>query len=211
MEELTIIGITISNWVMVGAVLAGPVLAIQVQKFIESSKEAKERRVRVFKDLMTTRASTLAYQHVVAINMVGLEFQGKKYKKVVSAWVVYLDHLSSFPTENESMTVFWAEKTNDLLSDLIYEMGLSLGFSFDKVHIKKAGYIPKAYADQESEQIFIRKSLVEILSGNKAIPFDLKSVPVNEEVAGKQQQLQEAMLNHYNNDNVVKVKLINDE
>jgi len=131
--------ITISDWLMMVAVIVGPVLAIQIQKLIDRSKETRERKLRVFRDLMTTRASTLAFQHVSALNMVGLEFNGKKYSKVVNAWKTYLDHLNSFPKEDEDLQKIWSEKKNDQLSDLLYEMGESLGFDFDKVHIKKRG------------------------------------------------------------------------
>ena len=116
----------------------------------------------MFGDLMTTRASTLAFQHVSALNMVGLEFNGKQYSKVVNAWKIYLDHLNSFPEDDENMQKVWSQKKNDQLSDLLYEMGESLGFDFDKVHIKKAGYVPQAYADQERENTFIRKQLVDV-------------------------------------------------
>ena len=158
MNEIQIFGIAVSSWLTIIALIAGPILAVQTEKFLERLKEAKARKIQVFKDLMSTRAATLSYQHVVALNLVGLEFQDRKFANVVNVWKTYLDHLSSFPKDDEAMAKVWIDKKNDLLSDLLYEMGSSLGFSFDKVHIKKAGYIPKGYADQEEEQNFIRKS-----------------------------------------------------
>jgi hypothetical protein len=211
MSEPTFIGIEVSNWIMILAVIAGPILAIQIQKYIEGVKEAKERRVRVFKDLMATRASTLAYQHVVALNMVGLEFQGKSYVKVVNAWKMYLDHLSSFPNNDEAMAKVWAEKKNDQLSDLLYEMGTSLGFDFDKVHIKKAGYIPKAYADKEDDQVFIRRSLVEVFLGQRSIPLNIVSLPVDQEAVNIQKQLQAELAEHYKTGKPFPVKIIEDK
>ena len=211
MSEPTFIGIEVSNWIMILAVIAGPILAIQIQKYIEGVKEAKERRVRVFKDLMATRASTLAYQHVVALNMVGLEFQGKSYVKVVNAWKMYLDHLSSFPNNDEAMAKVWAEKKNDQLSDLLYEMGTSLGFDFDKVHIKKAGYIPKAYADKEDDQVFIRRSLVEVFLGQRSIPLNIVSLPVDQEAVNIQKQLQAELAEHSKTGKPFPVKIIEDK
>lgn len=200
MSESFFTEIKASDWVTVIAVFLGPIVAIQIQKHIEGIKETKERRLRVFKDLMSTRASTLAYQHVVALNQVGLEFQGKKFTKVVNAWKTYLDHLGSFPNdEEEAMAKVWIEKKNDLLSDLLYEMGSSLGFDFDKVHIKKAGYIPKAYSEQEDESRFIRKSLVDLFSGKKSIPLNIVSLPTDQEAADAQRQLQLLLVDHYKN------------
>jgi hypothetical protein len=197
MSEITFLGIVVSDWVMIAAVISGPIAAVQIQKFLESSKEAKERRLRVFKDLMATRASTLAYQHVAALNLVGLEFHGKEFSKVISAWNMYLDHLNSFPKDDEALGKMWIEKCNDLLSDLLYEMGLSLGFEFDKVHIKKAGYIPKGYADNENEQNYIRRSLIEVLDGNRPIPLNIVSIPGDPDAAAAQKELLLVLTKHY--------------
>lgn len=187
----------VSDWVTVVAVIAGPILAVQIQKYLEGLKQNKARKVQVFKDLMATRAATLAYQHVVALNMVGLEFQGKKYSKVVNAWKTYLDHLSSFPKDDEAMAKVWGEKKNDLLSDLLYEMGISLGFDFDKVHIKKAGYIPKAYEDQELEQSLLRKSLLEVLLAGRPVPMNIVSFPSDAEAVEVQKKLQKSLSEYF--------------
>jgi hypothetical protein len=102
----------------------------------------------------------------------------------------------------------WAEKRNELLSNLLYEMGVSLGFDFDKVHIKKAGYIPKAYADLEGEQSFIRKSFVEVFMGKRAIPLDIVKFPVDPEAAEVQKQLQKSMVDCYQGGKPLPVKIV---
>jgi hypothetical protein len=211
MNETQILGIGISAWLTIIALIAGPILAVQIQKYLEGLKEKKGRKVQVFKDLMSTRAAGLAYQHVVALNLVGIEFQGKEYTAVVNAWKTYLDHLGSFPKDDEAMAKVWIEKKNDLLSDLLYEMGTSLGFNFDKVHIKKAGYIPKAYADQEEEQNFIRRSLVEVFLEEKAIPLKIVSFPVDPESVETQKQLQKSMVECYQGGKPFPVKIVQEK
>lgn len=192
-KEILQSGITISDWLMMLAVVLGPILAVQIQKLIDRNKEGRDRRLKVFRDLMTTRASTLAFQHVSALNMVGLEFNGKKYGKVVNAWKTYIDHLGSFPDGDENLQKIWSEKKNDQLSDLLYEMGESLGFSFDKVHIKKAGYFPQAYADQERELNFIRKKLVDVFLNKDAIPMSVVYFPADDEALETQKNLHRSM------------------
>jgi predicted aconitase with swiveling domain len=186
--------------IMVAAVIAGPILAVQAQKIIEGLKESKSSKVKVFKDLMATRAAVLAFQHVVALNMVGLEFKGKKYNKVLDLWKSYLDQLSSYPKiekdgkDFDTKVTIWTDKKNELLSELLYEMGKSLGFNFDMVHIKKAGYMPQAYIDQEIDQLLIRKALVEVLSGTKTLPINI----LGDSGAGEiQQQLQQMLVKYY--------------
>lgn len=210
MEEVVIIGIPVSSWVMIAAVFLGPIAAVQIQKFLESRKEETQNRIKVFKDLMTTRASTLAYQHVSALNMVGLEFRGKQFSKVISAWNMYLDHLNSYP-DDEELGKVWVDKSNDLLSDLLYEMGISLGFEFDKVHIKKAGYIPKGYADAENEQIYIRKATIEVLEGKRPLPLDIIQMPFDQEAVDAQKELLRALAAHYTESKPFPVIVVNEE
>jgi hypothetical protein len=198
-NEVVKLGITISDWLMMLAVVLGPILAVQIQKFIERKSESKNNKLKVFQSLMTTRASTLAYQHVSALNMVGLEFNEKKYSKVVNAWKTYLDHLSSYPKDDSNMQKVWSEKRDDQLSDLLYEMGISLNFDFDKVHIKKAGYFPQAYVDQEMQNNFIRRELTEILLGNKSIPMSVVEFPTDNEALESQKDLHVLMKKYYEN------------
>jgi hypothetical protein len=139
--------------------------------------------------------------------MVGLEFNGKKYSKVVSAWKTYLDHLSSYPQNDENLQNIWVEKKNDQLSDLLYEMGVSLGFDFDKVHIKKAGYIPQAYTDQENEQGFIRRQIVDVLLGKKSIPMSVESFPSDPATIESQKELLNLMKEHYEGKRTIAIKI----
>lgn len=206
-KEVLDVGITISDWLMMLAVILGPILAVQIQKFIDRRAEDRKQKLKVFRDLMTTRASTLAFQHVSALNMVGLEFNGKKYSKVVNAWKTYLDHLNSFPNDDVEMEKIWGEKRNDQLSDLLYEMGEALGFDFDKVHIKKAGYFPKAYADQENEQNFIRGQLVDVFLGKKAIPMAVVHFPSDDEALETQKELHNLMKEHFEGTRAIPVTI----
>ncbi|MEN0036619.1 MAG: DUF6680 family protein [Cellvibrio sp.] len=205
-KEVVNTAITISDWLMMFAVILGPILAVQIQKFIDSRKENKERKIKVFRDLMTTRASTLAVQHVSALNMVGLEFNDKKYSKVINAWKTYLDHLSSFP-DDENLQKIWIEKRNDQLSDLLYEMGESLGFEFDKVHIKKAGYVPQAHVDKENEENFIRRKTVAILSQKDTVPISILSLPSDNEALETQKELHVLMKEHFEGKRSVSISI----
>lgn len=201
-------GITISDWLMMVSVIAGPILAVQIQKSLESRRQDTAKKLQVFKDLMSTRAATLAFQHVSALNMVGIEFHGNKNKKVVNAWIAYLDQLNSYPNEKPELEPIWIEKKNDLLSDLLYEMGVSLGFEFDKTHIKKAGYLPKAYVDQELEQNFIRKGMVDVFLGEKSIPMSVESFPVDTAEIEAQRTLRQMMQEHFEGKRPIKVEIV---
>lgn len=200
-------GITISDGLMIFAVILGPILAVQIQKFIDRRSESRNKKMQVFRDLMTTRVSTLSFQHVSALNMVGLEFDRRKNQKVFNAWTTYLDHLGSYPSDDRKLQPIWAEKKNDQLSDLLYEMSESLGFSFDKVHIKKAGYLPQAYVDQENANDFIRKSLVGVMLGELSIPMSVTDFPSDPEAVENQKEVFKLMKEHYEGKRSISVKL----
>ena len=160
------------------AILLSPVIAVQVQKILEQRREKHQRRVWVFKVLMSTRGLALSPDHVQSLNMIDVEFYGRrKFKKVIAAWRIYLDHLALVEPDNDSGWERWHERRNDLLTDLIFEMGNSLGFDFDKVQIKRTFYIPKGHSQIEQEQNALRRGLVELLNGTRVLPMEVRSFP----------------------------------
>ena len=55
--------------------------------------------------------------------------------------------------------------------DLLYLMSRSLGYEFDKVHLKRGIYSPQAHGDEIMYQTLARKAVLDILSGKRAIPI----------------------------------------
>jgi hypothetical protein len=58
------------------ATFAGPIIAVQTQKWIERANERRLAHRRIFYALMATRAMRASVEHVQALNMIDLEFQG---------------------------------------------------------------------------------------------------------------------------------------
>lgn len=184
---------TVADWLMILAVVLAPLIAVQVQKYLEHYREDKGRKLNVFKTLMATRAATVAGEHVQALNMIDLEFQGKKYKKVTDAWKNYLDHLNHYPKEDEKQQPVWGERRVDLLAKLLQEMGKSLGYHFDDVHVKRGIYAPQAHAQIEDENWLIRRGLIRLLYGDANLKMDVTSFPVSQEDVLKQKALREGL------------------
>src|SRR5262245_32713018 len=79
------------DWSIVLATLAGPVLAVQAQKWIERASEKRRQRVEIFHTLMTNRATRLSDPYIQALNRIDLEFGQKSWwggrdKSVTDAW-----------------------------------------------------------------------------------------------------------------------------
>ena len=126
---------------VIGATLLGPVFAVQIQKYLERWREENERRHRIFKVLMSTRAARLAANHVEALNLIDIEFPStrKRFKKVRSAWKAYFTHLCEKPPDDKQIHPVFFAKRQELLTDMLYEMATALGYDFDKTQISRGG------------------------------------------------------------------------
>jgi len=153
----------------VAAIFLGPIVAVQLTRYLDDKKEVRERKLRVFKVLMTTRGYTLSPGHVESLNMIDLEFNGKskKEKEVINAWKVYLDHLGNSTITGDQ----WGVRRIDLFVDLLHQMAKVLKFEFDKVHIKNAVYSPRAHGELEDDQTAIRRGFRELLECKRIIPM----------------------------------------
>jgi hypothetical protein len=169
---------TIADWLMIIAVISGPIVAVRLTRHLDNKKEIRSRKLDIFKTLMATRAYTVAWDHVHALNRIDLEFDknSKKEKAVIEAWKEYLDLLGDSDMPRDQ----WATRRVDLLVELLQKMAIVLDYDFDKTHIKNSTYSPVAHGDLEAEQSALRKGLIEVLEGKRPIPMIVTNLPNNE-------------------------------
>lgn len=101
----------IKDWAVVVSTLLGPILAVQAQKVVEQFRERRQRKIRLFEQLMATRAARLSGEHVRALNMIDLVFYGErtfgilrrnaKEQNILDAWKEYHDHLNTKADEGQ--------------------------------------------------------------------------------------------------------------
>ena len=166
---------TLSNVLIILATALSPLIAVQVTRFLASQNEVRERKLWIFKTLMATRAHSISPMHVEALNRIDLEFspRNRKEKAILDIWAQYLDHLS-----NDKLSVeAWVEKRTDLLIDLLFSMGKSLGYDFNKTQIKNGTYSPVAHGRLENEQEQVRQLILELLNGTRSLPMHVTSSP----------------------------------
>ena len=176
---------TISDWLAILAILVAPIVALQIQKYIEDRKEIRARKMQIFRTLMATRATRLDAKHIEALNMIDIEFF--KNEKVTEKWKLLLDNFANYPQDPneknyESRLSSCAEKSDGLFVDLLSEMAKSLDYKFDKVHLKRNIYIPKGQADYMMSQEFMRRAFIEVLSGARSIPIKVVNAAKDETV-----------------------------
>jgi hypothetical protein len=184
--------IKITDVAIVFATILGPILAVQAQKYLERNREVKQRRAWIFRTLMATRATSLSPTHVEALNAVPIEFCGSEsgLKIIIDRWKLYLDHLGKDPMAQD-----WLNRRSDLMVDLLHGMATYLGYEFNKVEISNEVYSPKGHAAIETDQEIIRRGLAKLLSGELALPMDVKTFPSDPEVLKRHVELQLALAN----------------
>jgi hypothetical protein len=166
---------SIADWLMITAVILGPVIAVQLTRYLDNKKEIRERKLWIFKTLMATRASTLSPHHVEALNRIDLEFDVKSLdeKAVIEAWKAYLDILGDTQIPQEQ----WGTRRVDLLIELLHKMAKVLDYEFDKTHIKNSSYYPRGYGELEEDQSAIRRGVKELIEGHRVIPMCITNLP----------------------------------
>lgn len=178
---------TISDKFMIGAVILGPILAVQVQKLIEGMAEKKNKKKQVFSILMATRATPVAPLHVEALNRIDIDFYDDK--KVKAAWNLLRDNFNHCPKpEEEDFKIksnTWAEKSIEFFNNLLNEMGRSLGYKFDVVDLKRNAYYPKGHGDLEDENYRMRQAILKILAGENSFPVKVVNSTLVEGKIGK--------------------------
>lgn len=166
---------TLSDALIILATALSPVIAVQVTRFLDDRNEERGRKLRIFKTLMATRAYNISPAHVEALNSIDLEFSTKKTleKSVLDIWQQYLDHLGNLQMEVGA----WNVRRVDLLVELLYAMGKSVGYDFNKTQIKNGTYSPTAHGRLEIEQSRIRTMIIELLEGVRELPVHVTNQP----------------------------------
>jgi predicted nucleotidyltransferase len=197
--------IKITDIAIIFATILGPVLAVQAQKWLERNREVKQRRAWIFRTLMATRATTLSPAHVEALNAVPIEFYGrdKKLKTIIDKWKAYLDHLG----QKEMVTEVWVPKRVELFVDMLHEMASFLGYEFNRVEITNEIYSPEGHAKIETDQEMIRRGLALLLSGQFALPMEVKKLPIDPAIVKEQEELRRLLLGWLNGEKSVVVEM----
>jgi len=181
--------VTISDTLIILATLLSPLIAVQVQKWIERAYERRQAQLSIFYSLMATRATRLAPEHVQALNRIDLEFgktkwrrQSLRAKEVTNRWRIYADHLNDLADNHTQIQLeAWIKRGDDLFINLLAAIASALGYTFDEVQLRRGIYHPRGHTETEIRQEVIQRALADILIGKRSFPTEITGVPINEE------------------------------
>ncbi len=187
-----VVTVTISDILIIVATLLGPVVAVQVQKYLEWRGASKSRKQAVFEALMTTRNSAMSMEHVRALNMIEISFYGRgpgRRKRtedaVLSAWSYYLAFLNDVGTRISSasiaekfITPAEVDRRVDLFVELLSAIASDLNYNFERATFKPTrAYMPQAHGDAEERAEAISAAALDVLTGRAAITTKIQLPP----------------------------------
>lgn len=173
MTPWTFLGLEASDWIMIAAVIAGPILAVWVTRFHDSRNEKRSRQLAILRSLLKTRQLRIDPEHVGALNLIDIEFYG--VKPINAAYGAYIRNLGApFPNEHGQAAFF--DERHDLFVALLHSIGTHLGYEFDKHDLGRRGYMPTAWGSEQERLAKNSALLTELLEGKRSLPvFSLHS------------------------------------
>jgi hypothetical protein len=196
-----------AEYLLIGATLTGPILAVQAQKWVERAREANNRRQWVFNILMATRQARVSIDHVRALNSIDLAFYGRrvfgiplrgaKGQAVLDAWHVYHAHLTLPPDQrpqNEAQQLEWGGRGDELFTNLLERLATATSFKFAREQLKGGSYSPEAHGAVELEQNDLRQLTVELLRGNRTLPLEVRTLHVDADAIETQKVFQQRLI-----------------
>lgn len=163
-EKLNVLTLTIT----VFAIILGPILAVLITRLIDHKRDKSRRKLDVFRDLMKTRQARMSEEHVLALNLIELEFYG--HKEIIKKYRNYIKHLSSPLPVKEEQDRYFVQR-GELFIELLKELGDELGYNFDSGDLEKLAYAPTGWTNQQNVQLRNSNLLMEVLEGRRPIPI----------------------------------------
>jgi hypothetical protein len=116
---LGIVGLVLSA-VTIAAIYYGPISALKIQRKLDEEREARNRKMYIFKTLMSNRATHTSPAYVQSLNLIDVEFtaENEKEKAVRVAWKELLDVYSNYKTISNAL-----EKVDELTAAMLAANG----------------------------------------------------------------------------------------
>lgn len=166
------------DWLNVGilvitaiAIAWSPIYAVYLSRRQDEKREKLRRQYEIFHNLMKTRGTNLAPDHVSSLNAIQTDFYDDT--NVISAYKTYIDLLYRpvpASTEPQDLIKRFFEVQHNAFVELVYEMGRKLGVIIDKNDISKYSYAPIGWGNVESQQNLFRSLMIELLTGKRGLP-----------------------------------------
>lgn len=211
--EAAIDSMKLSDWLMIGATVIGPIAAVQAQKWVERWREKTQRKNWVFATLMSTRNARTSPLHVGALNSIELAFYRGRFAIlqatgadafVLDRWHEYYEHLNTPQPNNDDPQArqfaqgIWNSKSQELFINLLEALATATGYSLTRQQIQDGHYSPIAHETNEQIKQALDRGLLEMLYGQRNLGVDVKSIHASPEQVAQQKKFQEEVISGLN-------------
>jgi hypothetical protein len=165
------------------------IYSVQAQKAVEAFRERQVRKIRLFEQLMATRAARISPEYVRSLNMIDLVFYGRrtlgishrsaKEQRIIDAWKEYLDHPNN--KAEEGQIALRGAQGDELFTNILFAISQDLGYTFDRVQLKRGAYSPIAHGEIEAEQNELRRATLSLVTGQHALKMNVVGFPIDQE------------------------------
>lgn len=157
-------------WITTCAIAVGPLGAVLVTYFLQRKNDALQRRMFVFRTIMSTRRTPLSPERVQALNLVDIEFHKNMdvLAKFSMLLATYNDRVR-WMSEDVGIRKAITDEVDDRTVLLLKEMGKTLGFKLENLDLLRGGYYPEAFKVLELQQNEIREFLVGLNQGTRVL------------------------------------------
>jgi hypothetical protein len=174
-NEALHLGLKASEWIMIVAVVVGPIAAVLTQIFVQRRQEKRNQKLWVFGTLMSNRATVIAPDFVRALNYIDVVFY--KNDDVRAKWKALLTHYNSDLYKDEKAGPMTYEKARDLTAELLTEMAKDLNYEFNYTHIKENAYYPRGHEEIERKTSQLREYGIAVLKGEASVKVVVTEQP----------------------------------
>lgn len=180
------------NWVTIGSIILGPILAVLAAQYLQSRERKRERQLYVLRALMSTRKAQLHPDRIMALNLIDIEFAANSrvigpFRELIK---IYND-TERWKSEDAEARKRLFDDVDDASVRLIEAISKSLGYRYDNIDILRGGYYPDGLAVQEEQNRVIREFFVGMREGKLFLPVALLDARHPKQIL---EQAQEAMI-----------------
>ncbi len=140
---------TMGDWVMIAAVITGPMAAVGITLWYQTRRQEREQKMMLLRHMIAFRQLPADANFSHAVNMVPLEFAS--HRAVLDAHRAFI--ASAYKKDAEEGSNDQSQDTAIKQTRLIYEMAHALGFKIRETDLQTEGYTATGFV--ERDKIFL--------------------------------------------------------
>lgn len=171
--------------------IVGTIIVYWLTNTLCATFERRKQRLRVFETLVASRGDPLSDNHIQAINVIPVVFNGtdKDDSQIRDALDKYLKHLDRDQDDPSPAEVFnRAKQTEELLDNLIFIMSQVLDYKYDKAYLNMR-YYPRFSQCRTNLISLANQALNRLLKEKGQPPFP--AIPIEQRQDNPKDNLQE--------------------